>query len=237
MHSIPDSLGGVLVVALLPGMAVAEIIDGRPGQRELSSITIDATSGDCRATYEAPAQGNLWVRDEDATVHVVVNRNGVGATCCFTDISRLIEANADVGYTDACTLVTDAGTWSDGIGRVTSAVNISDRSDGGNSIMCRFDAASAPAGLTTATTHEPVRHVGSGDRDTPRESGEPVWTGGPNAVAEVRSADRVRSKGQAATIERASKATRDSKTTRNAKAKRRANTANTANGRNGAASS
>ena len=137
-------LTSTLIVALpasiLPGAAAAEVIDGRPGQFPMSSMLIDAVTADCLATYETPV-GNIYIRGAGATVHVVTGRAGARATCRFTDISVVNEANAEVGYTTACTLVTAAGTWSGGTGRVTSAANISDRSDGGNSmIRCRFDA-------------------------------------------------------------------------------------------------
>jgi hypothetical protein len=136
-----------MLATLLPATAgAAELIPGRPGRYELAAITIDATSGDCKATYETPAEGNLWMRGEDASVRVVAGPNWVHVTCRFTDISRLIEANAEVGHTpDACTLVTDAATLTGGWGIATSAANIGERADGGNSMVrCRFRSEPVP---------------------------------------------------------------------------------------------
>ena len=146
-RSFSGGLALALVVTLLPAAAVgAELVPGRPGRYELSSITIDATSGDCRATYGTPAAGNLWMRGVDASVRVRVNPNWVHVTCRFTDMSALIEGNAEVGHTDACTLVTETTTYSDGWGIATSAANISERAEGGNSVaMCRFRVEPTPA--------------------------------------------------------------------------------------------
>jgi hypothetical protein len=145
-RSFSGGLALALVVTLLPAAAVgAELVPGRPGRYELSSITIDATSGDCRATYGTPAAGNLWMRGVDASVRVRVNPNWVHVTCRFTDMSALIEGNAEVGHTDACTLVTETTTYSDGWGIATSAANISERAEGGNSVaMCRFRVEPTP---------------------------------------------------------------------------------------------
>ena len=136
-----------LVATLLPAAAVAaDLVPGRPGRHELSSITIDATSGDCRATYETPAADNLWMRGVDATVRVLSNPNWVRVTCRFTDMSALIEANAEVGHTEACTLVTETTTYVGGWGIATSAANVSERAEGGNSVaMCRFRVEPEPA--------------------------------------------------------------------------------------------
>lgn len=140
-------LAGAVVGALMPAAAAAnEIVPGRPGRFELSSITIDARTGDCRATYESPAVGNLWMRGVDASVRVQANRNGVHVTCRFTDMSHLIEANAELGYTDACELVTETTALTGGWGIATSAANLSERAEGGNSfVMCRFPSKPAPA--------------------------------------------------------------------------------------------
>lgn len=162
-------LAMALAATFLPVAASAnELFPGRPGQYELSSITIDATSGDCRATYETPAEGNLWVRGVDATVRVVTNPDLVHVRCRFTDMSYRIELNAEVGYTEACSLVTEDGTYSGGVGRVTSAANISERSEGGNSVItCHFRVDSEPPGASIAAAKR-------GRADQPDSGGEPT---------------------------------------------------------------
>ena len=150
-------LAGALVATLLPATAAAELVPGRPGRYESSSITIDATSGDCRATYESPAEGNLWMRGEQASVRVTTTPNWVHVTCRFTDISRLIEANAEVGHTDACTLVTEAKVFTGGRGTATSAANVSERADGGTSMVrCHFRSEPAPSAPGSAVAREPA---------------------------------------------------------------------------------
>lgn len=140
-------LAMALVTTLLPAAAAAaELVPGRPGRYELSSIEIDATSGDCKATYETPAEGNLWIRGVDASVRVHTNPNWVHVTCRFTDMSALIERNAEVGHTDACTVVTESDTYTEGWGIAVSAANIGERAEGGNSMaMCRFRVEPTPA--------------------------------------------------------------------------------------------
>jgi hypothetical protein len=179
MHAKNRLFTGGLAVALaatlLPGAAAAaELVPGRPGRYELSSIAIDATSGDCRATYETPAEENLWMRGVESSVRVLSNPRWVHVTCRFADMSRLIEGNAEVGYTDACTLVTEAATYTDGWGIATSAANIGERAAGGNSMaMCRFRVEPPPtvagpgAAAMTARAMERAGPTGARGRGKP----------------------------------------------------------------------
>lgn len=166
-----SGLALALVATLLPAAAMAaDLVPGRPGRYELSSITIDATSGDCRATYETPVD-NLWMRGVDATVRVLTNPNWVHATCRFTDMSALIEANAEVGHTEACTLVTETTTYSNGWGIASSAANISERAEGGNSfVSCRFRVEPGPSAKGPATGAE--RRAGRPDDPAAGEPGK-----------------------------------------------------------------
>lgn len=219
---LTSGLALALAAALLPAATgAAELVPGRPGRYELSSITIDATSGDCKATYETPAAGNLWMRGVDADVRVVVNPAWVHVTCRFTDMSALIEGNAEVGHTDACTLVTETTTYSDGWGIATSAANISERAEGGTSVaMCRFRVESAPAverppahasrqaGPTTVSVAdiEPSRSAGTrrssvaGHADGTRAADRSMGRPDPASEAHGPANDRARSSGNTGVV-------------------------------------
>lgn len=141
---------GTLMVALVPGLTTATIADGRPGQYEMSAMYINGfltsrDDGECVGVYVDVVAGNSYISNpfgEPGTVHVVVNKQGASATCKFTDTSGVYEANAEVGWTESCTLWTDDGIWSGGDGRITAAANnAKDDSNGGNVTMhCTFDA-------------------------------------------------------------------------------------------------
>lgn len=179
-----------LVATLLPAaVAAAEIVPGRPGRYELSSITIDATSGACKATYETPAAGNLWMRGVDASVRVHTNPNWVHVTCRFTDMSALIERNAEVGYTDACTVVTESETYVDGWGIATSAANIGERAEGGNSMaMCRFRVEPTRAVARPPVAAKAKRAAGPDGTDGTRRRGESATARESSATEPARDA-------------------------------------------------
>jgi hypothetical protein len=179
-----------MLTTLLPAAAAAaEFVPGRPGRYELSSITIDATSGDCKATYETPAAGNLWMRGVDASVRVLTNPNWVHVTCRFTDMSARIELNAEVGYTDACTVVTESATYTDGWGIATSAANVGERAEGGNSMaMCRFrvEPTRAVARPPVAAKAKPA--AGPDGTEGIRRRGESATAKGSSATEPARDA-------------------------------------------------
>jgi hypothetical protein len=210
-------LAGALVVTLLPAGAVAaELVPGRPGRYELSSIEIDARNGDCKATYQTPAEGNLWMRGEEGSIRVHTNPRWVHVTCRFTDISRIIEENAEVAHTNACSLVTETAEFTEGWGIATSAANIGERADGGNSmVMCRFRIDPVAAAAGPAHAGKPSQASGPDGTVEARRRGGPPGAEGANPARSSRGARA----GDGSTMRPASAKTDGSSATRGPSAK------------------
>jgi len=133
------------MLAMLPGVASALIVDGRPGQFELESIEILDGADLCVARYPDPSADNVLISNgfggAAADIRVVENKNRVKVICRFLDTSGIYEANAEVGYTDDCTYRSAGVTLTNGTGRVTAAANnAKDGSNGGNvTVQCTFE--------------------------------------------------------------------------------------------------
>ena len=91
--------------------------------------------------------GNSFISDGgvqpyESRINVTVNKAGANATCEFVDVSGIYEANAEVGKTEVCALVTAEGVWRNGQGTVTGANNGDPTVTGGNAMLrCQFKAA------------------------------------------------------------------------------------------------
>lgn len=110
----------------------------------MSYAEINVVDNNCYATYAETVDGNMFISNaasKDSTSYkVVINKNQVVASCKFLDTSGIYEKNAEVGDIVACTLITDDGTFTDGIGQVVSAANNTENGTvGGNTtIKCWF---------------------------------------------------------------------------------------------------
>jgi hypothetical protein len=67
-----------------------------------------------------------------------MNKNFVLATCQFLDTSGAYEMNAEVGYTDNCSITTEDGTtYGPGTGTATAAANHEENPGGTVNFRCK----------------------------------------------------------------------------------------------------
>jgi len=73
------------------------------------------------------------------SIKVVINENKVKAICKFTDESGWYGTSAQLGEVVNCSLVSEDGTWFNGIGHITAAANHGDEPGGNVTLECTYD--------------------------------------------------------------------------------------------------
>jgi hypothetical protein len=138
-------------------MTSSAVIEGvYPGRYEIREAVINASPdfydfwnpGLCAAWYAESHDWNSVISnfpDYEGTIKVTENKNFVIASCKFTDGSGAYEMNAEVGYTENCTIITEDGrSFGGGTGTVTAAANHEEEPGGNVTLQCKVALEDPP---------------------------------------------------------------------------------------------